>query len=86
MTQLSQTTQQNAAASEQLASTAEEMSGQAEQLQSTMAFFKVAAGQPPAIRKPRAANPVRKPLGAGKALTDAEVDSVLDEKSFVKFG
>jgi len=86
VTQLSQTTQQNAAASEQLASTAEEMSSQAAQLQSTMAFFTIASGDPPAIRKPKAVRPVHKPTRAGKSLTDAEVDSVLDEKSFVKFG
>lgn len=42
--QLSQTTQSNAAGSEQLASTAEEMSSQAEELQETMSFFKVAGG------------------------------------------
>jgi len=41
MTQLNQTTQQNASASEELAATAEEMSGQAEQLQQLMGFFKV---------------------------------------------
>ena len=41
ISQLSQTTQQNASASEELAATAEEMSGQVEELQSTIAFFKV---------------------------------------------
>jgi predicted PurR-regulated permease PerM len=41
VTQLSQTTQQNASSSEELAATAEEMSGQAEQLQQTVAFFRV---------------------------------------------
>lgn len=39
MSQLDQTTQQNASMSEQLAATAEEMSGQAEQLQQSVAFF-----------------------------------------------
>ena len=39
---LSQTTQHNASASEELAATAEEMSNQAGQLQQTVAFFKVA--------------------------------------------
>jgi len=90
VTQLSQTTQQNAAASEELAATAEAMSSQAEQLQSTMAFFKVvAANEQPSIRKSqsdRGASGGRKPGRAVKALTDAEVDSVLDEKKFVKFG
>jgi methyl-accepting chemotaxis protein len=41
MSQLSQATQHNAAASEQLAATAEEMSGQAGQLQQLMEFFTV---------------------------------------------
>ena len=41
ITQLSQTTQGNAAASEELAATAEEMASQAEQLQQTMQFFKL---------------------------------------------
>ncbi|MYN07696.1 methyl-accepting chemotaxis protein [Pseudoduganella aquatica] len=41
--QLSETTQHNAAGSEQLASTAEEMSVRAEELQAAVSFFKVAA-------------------------------------------
>jgi methyl-accepting chemotaxis protein len=41
MSQLSQLTQQNASASEELAATAEEMSGQAANLQELMAFFTV---------------------------------------------
>jgi methyl-accepting chemotaxis protein len=41
MAQLSQTTQQNASASEELAATAEEMSSQTEQLQSVITFFKL---------------------------------------------
>jgi hypothetical protein len=44
VTQLSQTTQQNASSSEELAATAEEMSSQAEQLQQAMSFFKLASG------------------------------------------
>jgi methyl-accepting chemotaxis protein len=42
MGQLTQITQQNASASEQLAATAEEMNSHSEQLQQTMAFFKLA--------------------------------------------
>jgi len=42
MSQLSQITQQNASASEELAATAEEMSGQAANLQDLMAFFSLA--------------------------------------------
>jgi methyl-accepting chemotaxis protein len=44
MSQLSQITQQNASASEELAATSEEMSGQAANLQELMAFFTVAGG------------------------------------------
>lgn len=45
MNQMSQITQQNAAASEELAATSEEMSGQARHLQHLVAFFKVQAEQ-----------------------------------------
>jgi methyl-accepting chemotaxis protein len=45
VTQLSQTTQQNASSSEELAATAEEMSSQAEQLQQTMSFFRLAGSR-----------------------------------------
>jgi methyl-accepting chemotaxis protein len=41
MSQLNQTTQQNASSSEELSATAEEMSAQAEQLQQLMGFFKL---------------------------------------------
>jgi len=44
MSQLSQITQQNASASEELAATAEEMSGQAVNLQELMAFFTISGG------------------------------------------
>jgi methyl-accepting chemotaxis protein len=44
MSQLSQITQQNASASEELAATSEEMSGQAANLQELMAFFTVSNG------------------------------------------
>ena len=46
MNQMSQITQQNAAASEELAATSEEMSGQARHLQQLMDFFKVQAESP----------------------------------------
>jgi methyl-accepting chemotaxis protein len=58
VSQLSQTTQQNASSSEELAATSEEMSSQAEQLQQTMSFFKLATQadaprqRPSASRKP----------------------------------
>ncbi len=44
MSQLSQITQQNASASEELAATAEEMSGQAANLQQLMGFFNIGNG------------------------------------------
>jgi methyl-accepting chemotaxis protein len=46
VTQLSQTTQQNAAGSEELAATAEQMSGHSAHLQEAMAFFKVSIELP----------------------------------------
>jgi methyl-accepting chemotaxis protein len=63
MTQISQTTQANAAASEELSSIAEEMSAQAMQLQSLMDYFKVQGGVSAApareASKPRRAGTVR---------------------------
>ena len=47
MSQLSQITQQNASASEELAATAEEMSGQAANLQQLMGFFNIGNGSRP---------------------------------------
>jgi len=47
MSQLSQITQQNASASEELAATAEEMSGQAATLQDLMAFFTISGSSRP---------------------------------------
>jgi methyl-accepting chemotaxis protein len=66
VTQMSNTTQQNAASSEELAATAAQMSSQAGQLQRTMSFFKVAdvpaaverakrSGKAPMAKKPTAA-------------------------------
>lgn len=85
VTQLSQTTQQNASASEELAATAEEMSGQAEQLQKTMSFFRVVNGDRRPVRKAQAGRVVRRPQPVARPLTDAEADTVLDEKQFAKF-
>ena len=55
MSQLTQTTQQNAASSEELAATAEEMTGQAEQLQQLMGFFNTGHGNASVISLSRAA-------------------------------
>jgi methyl-accepting chemotaxis protein len=53
VTQLSKTTQTNAAASEELAATAEEMNGQVEQLKKSVSFFKLESEVPVAANKPR---------------------------------
>ena len=59
--QLDQVIQQNAAASEEMASTSEELSSQAELLQTTIAFFKLEAGEHPpataASARPHPAKP-----------------------------
>ncbi len=96
MTQLSQTTQQNASSSEELAATAEEMSGQAEQLQQLMSFFKLRDGgtsSSPAARgrpTPRRTTPARAPLGrthaVATAVAKARSDSEeLDDAAFARF-
>ena len=69
MTQLSQITQQNASASEELAATAEEMSGQANNLQELMAFFTV-EGNPNRGHSPTAHPAAIKPKLASKAHTN----------------
>jgi methyl-accepting chemotaxis protein len=81
--QLSQTTQQNASASEELAATSEEMSGQAEQLQQAMSFFKLSgAGARPSANKTAAARTSRGSQRAAKG-RGAPVKS--DDEQFVKF-
>jgi methyl-accepting chemotaxis protein len=80
VTQLSQTTQQNASSSEELAATAEEMSGQAEHLQQAMSFFKLpgsaheraaaavisTASRRSSSQRPGHSAPARKGRAAGK--------------------
>ncbi len=61
MTQMTQITQQNASASEELAATAEEMSAQALQLADVMSFFKVGGTALDTGSKPKAAMPKRLP-------------------------
>jgi methyl-accepting chemotaxis protein len=88
VSQLNQTTQQNASSSEELAATSEEMSSQAEQLQQTMTFFKVdGSGRAPAPRKSAAAKPATAKraafkTGGTKAATAGEE---VDESVFTKF-
>ncbi|SFU56514.1 methyl-accepting chemotaxis protein [Pseudoduganella namucuonensis] len=84
--QLSQTTQMNAASSEQLAATAEEMSGQAEQLQRTMAFFRL--GSEPAARVlplAPARRAARQARAAGAARLPVGAEQDIDESQFTRF-
>jgi methyl-accepting chemotaxis protein len=76
--QISQAVAQNAAASEQLASTSEQVNAQALELQSTMEFFTLAGGGPPAraVAKP----PARKAAVARKPAREA-----FDESAFSRF-
>lgn len=80
MTQLSQLTQQNASASEELAATAHDMSDQARALQDSMGFFTARGmASTPANSGARSGSP---PL-RGAALS---ADAGLDERDFVRFG
>ncbi|MEW9899050.1 methyl-accepting chemotaxis protein [Chitinivorax sp. PXF-14] len=85
VTQLAQTTQMNASASEELSSTSEEMSAQAIQLQELITFFKVdgqgrkVVGQRPAQRKAAAAQPRARAAQASRG------DETVDETSFTRF-
>ncbi|MEO9384481.1 methyl-accepting chemotaxis protein [Chromobacterium phragmitis] len=71
---LNHSTQQNAAASEQLASTAEEMTHQAMRLQQAMRFFQLSAAAPP--RPPRESAPPME--GKEAAAPDDEYDELED--------
>jgi methyl-accepting chemotaxis protein len=93
VTQLSQTTQQNAAASEELAATADQMNGHANHLQQAIAFFKVSENTSAAHAKPQVA-PMQTALArkpgkkrAGKtAPLQSEADASLADTNFSKFG
>ncbi len=80
--QLSQTTQANASASEELSATAEELSAQATQLQATMQFFKtegtVERAAPASVRRPAPA-PAQKKAAARPFVGN------LDDAAFVQF-
>ncbi|TJZ79005.1 methyl-accepting chemotaxis protein [Chitiniphilus eburneus] len=81
VSQLAQTTQMNASASEELSSTAEEMSAQAIQLQEMIQFFRIdgaPSGDAPASR--RAA-----PRRASAAPRMRRDDDSVDEASFTRF-
>jgi methyl-accepting chemotaxis protein len=84
--QLTQTTQANASASEQLSSTAEEMSAHAEQLQEMMNFFRTEESSSASQRSPRAAQAQRP--GSGRSVASVDRFSAaadIDEAAFVRF-
>ncbi|MBC9248817.1 chemotaxis protein [Pseudomonas alcaligenes] len=87
VTQLAQTTQVNASASEELSSTSEEMSGQAVQLQEMIQFFQLAEGSPHSSTasqggRPRKAVPSGKPV---QPLRRQVQDEQIDESAFTRF-
>jgi PAS domain S-box-containing protein len=83
MIQLSQTTQQNASASEELAATSEEMSGQAEKLQHLMAFFKVDGNAAGAAAHKPAKTASRSPVADPRSKKTR--GAAIDESEFVRF-
>ena len=93
MGQLSQITQQNASASEELAATAEEMSGQAGNLQELMAFFTVAGGLGkgrqatgrPVTEKPKAGGGGKASKTSTVAKSHGDVAPVVNEADFARF-
>jgi methyl-accepting chemotaxis protein len=90
ISQLSQITQQNASASEELAATAEEMSGQAGALQELMGFFTLAGGAqshhaaPPAA-KPRPVAKARASASPSAAVKAGKGPSTFNEDDFTRF-
>ncbi|SMC18133.1 methyl-accepting chemotaxis protein [Andreprevotia lacus DSM 23236] len=89
VSQLAQTTQMNASASEELSSTSEEMSAQAIQLQEMIRFFKVSNGgsHAPARRSAPAARKAAPPPARNQkraSMLDTGDDAV-DESSFTRF-
>ena len=86
---MSQITQQNASASEELAATAEEMSGQAGALQELMDFFTLASnGQPrQAAAQPAKARPASKAVGASFNAAAKKINrpSDFNEDDFTRF-
>jgi methyl-accepting chemotaxis protein len=95
LTQMSESTQRNAASSEELAATAKEMMNQAEQLRSTMTFFKVlhadSGSEPKKTAKPAGLRAKRRIEGAVRP-TDSPVGSaialavVADAQARTQFG
>jgi methyl-accepting chemotaxis protein len=85
MIQLSQTTQQNASASEELAATSEDMSGQAEKLQQLMAFFKVDGSAASASAHTPAKTAERSRLPAADSRSKKAQGATFNESEFVRF-
>lgn len=85
MNQLSTTTQQNAAASEELAATSEEMSGQAEKLQQLMAFFSLYDA--PSSLQPSNLLSSKQMVSASRTVArlGKSTEEVLNEKDFIEF-
>ena len=88
ISQLSQITQQNASASEELAATAEEMSGQAGALQELMGFFSLGSGaqarhQAPAAVKAKAAG--KAPRASASLGAAAKKGGGFNEDDFTRF-
>ena len=84
MNQLSQITQQNASAAEELAATAEELSGQTEQMLQMMSFFKlqgVAGERSAAIRRPKAKTTIAR-VASQRLMSEAPTHN---PNEFVKF-
>ena len=95
VSQLNQTTQQNASSSEELAATAEEMSGQAGQLRQAMSFFRVSDASDPTgksrlVGKPAAAKRANSRRGepanpvTGRSAANSAAPA-LDEANFARF-
>jgi methyl-accepting chemotaxis protein len=90
ISQLSQITQQNASASEELAATAEEMSGQAGALQELMGFFTLSGGAQahhaaPQSAKPRPVKATRASVAPSGAAKAGKGPSSFNEDDFTRF-
>jgi methyl-accepting chemotaxis protein len=88
---MAETTQRNAASSEELAATSEELSGHAAQLQQTISFFKVGSASSQVGDTGRTTRPSRKAQPAAWVSKSAGAPSAaaateeLNEAKFTKF-
>jgi methyl-accepting chemotaxis protein len=84
VSQLAQTTQVNASASEELSSTSEEMSTQAVQLQEMIQFFRI--GDETLKKSSQALAPVRRPQRAEVIpMRRPSQEEIVDEAAFTRF-